>query len=89
MYADIIPDVDGCAVVVKEDKEKLHRAIAFVSLSGATKDAEDVRETIRTELERELPEHMQPDTIIMKDNIPLTTSGKVDYRSLEKETEKL
>ena len=84
-----IRDVDGCAVVVKEDKEKLHKAIAFVSLSDTDKDIKEVRETIRKELERELPEHMQPDAIIVTSNIPLTTSGKVDYRSLEKEAEKL
>lgn len=83
-----LSNVNGCAVVVKKDKEKLHKAIAFVSLAS-TENSKVVIGEIQDMLTKELPEHMQPETIILKDNIPLTTSGKVDYRALEKEAEKL
>ena len=83
-----LSNVNGCAVVVKEDKEKLHKAIAFVSLAS-TENSEVVIGEIKSALAKELPEHMQPETFILIDEIPLTTSGKVDYRALEKEAEKL
>lgn len=82
-----IANIAGCAVVVTEDKEVLHKAIAFVSLSSATADAENIVSVIETKLQAELPEHMQPERIIFIENIPLTTSGKVDYHTLEDITE--
>ena len=37
----------------------------------------------------ELPEYVQPVDFVFIDKMPLTPIGKVDYRALEKETEKL
>lgn len=81
-------NVNGCAVVVKKDKEKLHKAIAFVALKSTETLNIDITR-IATELKNELPEHMQPEMILPIAEILLTTSGKVDYRALEKEVEKL
>ena len=87
-FITTLSNVNGCAVVVQEDKEKLHKAIAFVSLVS-TENHEIAIGEIKNALTKELPEHMQPDSVIVLNDIPLTTSGKVDYRALEKEAEKL
>lgn len=83
-----LPNVNGCAVVVQEDEEKLHKAIAFVEFKDCAVNNEDEISKIKTEMVKELPEHMQPASVVPIAKIPLTTSGKIDYRALEKEAEK-
>lgn len=59
------------------------KAIAFVTLSNH-ENVQDKVLKIKNALEKELPEHMQPQSVVVLKGIPLTTSGKVDYRALEK-----
>ncbi len=78
-----LPSVKSCAVIVKKDAAKLHKAIAFVEFSNDIKDIDPEIDSINKALLGELPEHMQPEKIIPISSMPLTTSGKVDYRKLE------
>ena len=50
---------------------------------------ENIIEEVRDICKKELPEYAQPVDFIFIDKMPLTPIGKVDYRALEKEAEKL
>ena len=46
-------------------------------------DSEKLLDNIRNAMEKDLPEHLIPKEVYMIPNIPLTTSGKIDYLALE------
>ncbi|MCR4793140.1 MAG: acyl--CoA ligase [Lachnospiraceae bacterium] len=86
-------DVEECGVIVREDEKRVNVGIAFVML----KNDDDYREeAARKEFcarltafaQTELPEHMLPSEIRIIDKMPITPSGKIDYRELEKEYSK-
>ena len=87
-YVSSLPQVNCCAVVVLEDKEKLHKAIAFVELKSLDDCNEKMRKKILDDIRSDLPEHMIPENIKFVPEIPLTTSGKIDYQKLEEKVEK-
>lgn len=76
--------IDKCAVVAIEDNTYLHVAIAFVTRKPSAQLNKDslIRE-LKEVAEANLPEHSLPAKIIVLDEMPLTASGKVDYRVLE------
>ena len=76
-------EVEKCAVIVKEDPKRMHIAIAFVSLKDKIVNSEQLINTIKENLKANLPEHMQPKEVYIIDNMPVTLSGKIDYRKLE------
>jgi len=76
--------VNNCAVVVLDDEIKLHIAIAFVELKDSKFDLEETKMHIYEKIKSELPEHSIPEDIRFVDEMPLTTSGKINYRELEK-----
>lgn len=78
-------EVEKCAVIVKEDPEKMHIALAYVSLKDEYKklNTNDLTDKIRKGLEADLPDHMQPREIVIIEQMPITPSGKIDYRALE------
>ena len=78
-----LPKVKNCAVVVREDSEKAHVAIAYVVVDNINDEQGKIIEDIKTAINQNLPEHLVPENIIVVDNMPLTTSGKIDYRVLE------
>lgn len=86
-YVSSLSQVNSCAVVVLEDKEKLHKAIAYIELKSLDDCCEETKKEIFKSIRCELPEHMIPENIKFVSEIPLTTSGKVDYRRLEEEAE--
>lgn len=77
------PLVDTCAVVVKEDKQRLHIPIAYVSLYDSKVGREKAVQILREAVEKELPSHSWPKEIYVLDSIPVTSNGKIDYRALE------
>ena len=73
-------NVDQCGVVVKEIQSNIYAPIVFISLKEANKvTLPNLYETAR----KELPDHLHPDKIVVIDKIPLTQSGKINYRALE------
>ncbi|WP_197319889.1 non-ribosomal peptide synthetase [Saccharomonospora sp. NB11] len=71
------PDVRGCAVVVREDRER--RLVGYViPAEGARFDPARLREDLLTEL----PDHLVPTAFVALDRLPLTPGGKLDEAAL-------
>ena len=60
----------------------------MVLAEGYTAD-KNVTNEILTICHEKLPEYMVPEEIVYRNDLPRTDRGKVDYRALEKEAEKL
>lgn len=78
----VCQDVQQVAVVVEEDKAKLNIAVAYVVLKKG--NMEKQLAFIRDTLEQKLPDYSVPKTIMVIESMPLTQSGKIDYRKLQK-----
>jgi amino acid adenylation domain-containing protein len=71
--------VGRAAVVAVPDDSVGHRLHAFVSpRDGATLSAEP----LRVQLGRHLPEYMVPEHVTVRDDLPQTSTGKVDRNAL-------
>ena len=75
-----------CGVVVREDEERLNIPIVYTVLKEPERKQATILE-IKQIAGAELPEHMRPAEICVVDYIPLTASGKVDYRRLTEKYE--
>ena len=73
--------VEKCAVVVKPDKRRRFVPIAFVTLNTDNKDS--ALSELHHIAVQEMPDHMQPADIVSIDTMPMTQSGKIDYKKLE------
>lgn len=80
-----LPGIESCAVTVREDPIKAHIATAFVVTTDANCDEEELTSKIMEAIRHNLPEHLLPEAVYVIDNMPLTTSGKIDYHSLEQQ----
>lgn len=73
-----------CGTIAVEDPERLNVAVSFVTM----KDSSYSKEQLITELmecaREKLPEHSVPVKIVVLTEMPLTPSGKIDYKVLEK-----
>jgi len=76
-------NVESCGVVVREDKERLHVAHAFITLKSNVQDKDSCIQYLEKCVQEKLPEHLRPDTIQILDTMPVTPSGKIDYRALD------
>jgi len=64
-------------------------AIAFVVLVNDVEESSKLIDDLMNYCKENLPDYMLPEKIIFKESLPRTQRGKVDYRTLEKEAEKL
>lgn len=78
-------NVDQCGVIVKEIQPNIFVPVVYIIQNDTDKD--DLQKLYDIAM-KELPDHMQPKKIISLDTMPLTQSGKIDYRALEKMTQK-
>ncbi|HTI23473.1 MAG TPA: amino acid adenylation domain-containing protein, partial [Kutzneria sp.] len=65
------PDVAQAAVIVRDE-----RLIAYVVADGVDADA------VRAFAAQRLPEHMIPAAVVLLDELPVTTNGKLDRKAL-------
>ncbi|MCP4414818.1 MAG: amino acid adenylation domain-containing protein, partial [Gammaproteobacteria bacterium] len=73
------PDVGKAVVIARDDKTGDKRLVAyFVTESQQSVTAGD----LRSFLEHALPNYMIPSAFVALETIPLTTSGKIDYKAL-------
>lgn len=76
------PAIQHASVIVYQSKSDEQQLIAFYTLQKETSvDAED----IKNYLSKKLPYYMMPNYIQGVDNLPLTSSGKIDKKSLQKQ----
>ena len=81
-------NVLNCAVVQMDDKQERHVPIAFLVLKDSTQFDSTISE-LNQLIGSELPAFNIPFKYFIKDNLPLTSINKVDFRALEKEAERL
>ena len=78
-----LENVKKCAVTVRMEGKLVKEQIAYLVLDKKS-EKENVLEKVRAHCRRMLPSHSVPRKYIILDEIPLTQSGKTDYRALEK-----
>lgn len=83
------PSVELCCVATLPDDVRVNVAIAFVVLVNDVEESSNLIDDLMNYCKENLPDYMLPEKIIFKESLPRTQRGKVDYRALEKEAEKL
>lgn len=76
------PLVENCGVCCLPDPVQTNISIAFVTLKCNSEKTSVVNELLDY-ICKELPEHHWPKDIYVIENMPITPSGKIDYRILE------
>jgi len=70
------------AVIVREDEQDDQRLVGYVVLNeGSDKPTTD---DLKEHLRYKLPEYMVPSSLVVLDQLPLTTNGKLDVKALPK-----
>jgi acyl-coenzyme A synthetase/AMP-(fatty) acid ligase/acyl carrier protein len=78
-----LPEVQLAAVVVQRAPSGGARLIAYVEAPGtAAQDRADLAARLRADLATTLPVYSLPAAILVRDALPLTSSGKVNRRAL-------
>ena len=80
-------DIKSCGTIAIPDKEKLSVLVSFVTLRDRNVEEENIVEELMNYAKTELPEHSVPVKIVVLEEMPLTQSGKIDYRALEQMAE--
>ncbi|HEV2990411.1 MAG TPA: amino acid adenylation domain-containing protein [Candidatus Angelobacter sp.] len=70
------PEVEACAVIVREDQPAEKRVVAYVVTKG------HATATFREFLKERLPDHTIPSAFVEMERLPLTPNGKLDRRAL-------
>ena len=80
-----IENVKKCAVTVRMEGKLVKEQIAYLVLNkGAEK--EKILEKVKAHCKKSLPSHSVPAKYVLLEEIPLTQSGKTDYKTLERMT---
>jgi acyl-CoA synthetase (AMP-forming)/AMP-acid ligase II len=74
------PRVRRAAVLAHDDARVGRTLRAFVELQGGAGDASE--RALRVFLAERLPPYMVPERVTPLDELPLTTTGKIDYAAL-------
>ncbi len=77
------PTVRQCATIVKELETSVFAPIAFITLEDPVTKGAKEEMLLREKSLRGLSSHEQPLSIHILDTMPMTPSGKIDYRALE------
>ena len=72
--------VKQAAVNVFEDEKRVHVARAYIVIDN---DKKCDMNRITSTLKEELPEYAVPEKIKIIEKLPVTQSGKIDYRKLK------
>lgn len=84
----IHPAIGLCCVIGVADEERIHYAKAVVVLNDGCEESDQITQEIINNCKDSLPEYMVPEVVEYRTDLPRTERGKVDYRALEKETER-
>lgn len=75
-----LPEVREALLLLREDGPRLHRLVAYVSGTNASRPPRDA--DLRAALLRNLPRYMIPDVFVIMAALPLASNGKVDRGAL-------
>lgn len=78
--------VARAAVISVRDDKRMHVPVAFVQINDKDIDWEGI---IKAQLKISLPLYAMPEHIYLMDKMPLLSSGKIDYKSLEQYVAKM
>lgn len=78
--------LQSCIVGAVSNGNEVLRAYVVVSAESLSQ-AKRIEEDLRRICEQKLPSYSRPTFYEFREQLPLTTAGKVDYRALEKEAE--
>ncbi|MEL6562178.1 MAG: amino acid adenylation domain-containing protein, partial [Bacteroidota bacterium] len=76
----LLPQVNQCCVLAKEDSTGNNRLIAYVVAEN--KPENDWKAVLKASLGEGLPEYMVPQLWVQLDEMPLTSNGKLDKKAL-------
>lgn len=79
-----IDKVKLCGTIVVEHPERINVAVSFVKMKDSSYSKEQLVSELMECAREKLPEHSVPVKIVVLDEMPLTQSGKIDYKVLEK-----
>lgn len=75
-----------CAVVAKEDKSERHVPVVHIVVSELFDgNYDDLVLSICDEIKEKLPDFNVPVQFVFRNNMPVTTSNKIDFKELESE----
>jgi amino acid adenylation domain-containing protein len=74
-----LPGITAAIVTLYEDAIGTRRLVAYLV---ATRGAMPETESVRAELERQLPRYMVPSSFVWLDALPMTPNGKLDRKAL-------
>lgn len=80
--------VKTCGTVAIPNDERINVLVAYIAKKNTSDSDEEVINELMDLAKEELPEHSVPVDIVVIDNMPVTASGKIDYRTLEKKVVK-
>ncbi|WP_114784261.1 non-ribosomal peptide synthetase [Vibrio tetraodonis] len=78
----------GCvesAAVIQKHQDQLSQLIAYVSCSPEQTNSE-TQSIIKQQVENSLPAYMHPESWVWLESMPMTASGKINYRQLPEES---
>ena len=77
-----IKEIDQVGVICVEDRVRQNVPVAFVKIKNST-SVELVKQVIETTMKESAPKYYSIHEIMIVDEIPVTSSQKVDYKKLE------
>ncbi len=81
--------VSNCAVGIADTEHSQGKLPVVYAVLKENCNEDEIKKELFELCQKELPEYVQPVDFIFIDKMPLTPIGKVDYRALEKEAERL
>ena len=82
------PAVALCCVIGIPDIDRMNYPRAYVILNEGYQENQKLTETLMAHCQDKLPEYMIPEEIAYRNEFPRTPRGKVDYRELERESQR-
>ena len=76
-------EISNCEVITVADERVVNKAIAFVVPAQGVMPDENLKKTILSHCQTNIPEYMVPAEVIYLDSIPLNPAKKPDLKELE------
>ena len=78
-----MPEVDKCGVIMQKDVEQCTIPVVFITSCGQSDNAA-LKDAVAKRIAKDLPRYYAPKNIVLLDKMPVNSSQKIDYRTLER-----